>query len=396
MADYFGSLNRVLNSFKEKIGLQNLVPGTKAYQIAESIAYEETIVEAKIDMYANKNSMLTATGTDLDKIGFDLFGLERLREERTSITIPMKVLKFYVEIGVFGDINRGQDGLPNNIVVPKGTSISGDIDGITYMFSTDQEVTLGLNESEKFVSAVMIQGFTSLIPTNTLTSHTFMGYSTGISKLLKVTNPSPISTGRPAESDDNYRYRISNSLRSRQTTTFYGIENVLLQVAGVSSVNIVNATSGGGTFTVFVQGTTPVTSDDVITRCNDAIAAFVPPWVTFNVFKPYYIGLEIVLNATVKQVSDTVSTSVIEAVSSLINNFGGDVFYINSILQQAQFADSNILDIQFDTCRRYSGADIYRVYEEVPSTGNSTIEVFQLEKLILEPIPNAIIVNQTV
>ena len=396
MADYFGSLNRLLNSFKEKVGLQNLIPGTKGYQIAESIAYEQTMVENAITEYSTKNSIFTATNSDLDKIGNDIFGIPRLQEEQADITKSMKILKFYVEIGVFGDINRGENGLPQDIILPKGVSITGNINGIYYSFTTDSEYILGQNESEKYISAKMVQGDITMIPTNTLINHSFLNYSTAITKLLKVTNPSPISTGRAKETDDNYRYRISNSLRSHLTTTYYGIENALLTVPGVSSVTILNATSGGGTFTVFVQGITPVTSDDVISRCKDTLKTIIPPWVAYNVLKPYYIGIECILNVIVAQKNDTITTNVIAAVSDTINNFGGNEFYINTILQQAQLSDSNILDVSFEMCRKHSGAETYRVYEDIFTSSNPYISLYQLEKLIVEPISSAIVVNQIV
>jgi Baseplate J-like protein len=374
MADYYGSLNR----------------------IAESIAYEETIVESKIDEYAARNSIVTATGEYLDKIGNDLFGIPRLAEQRIDISQPMKVLKFYVDIGVFGDINRGPSGLPEDIIVPAGTNISGLINGINYLFSTDVPFTLGINESEKYISGIMIQGDTTLIPTNTLTSHTFTGYSTGISKLLKVTNPAPISTGRQKETDENYRYRISKGLRSHLTSTYFGIENTLLSVPGVSNVDILNATSGGGTFTVFVQGTTPVTSDDVISRCDSALKRSLPPWVAFNVLKPYYIGLDCILNVTVTQKSDTIASNVVNAVSDLINNFGGSEFYVNTILQTAAFADPNILTVSFEQCRKHSGSESYRTYTDIFTGTNPVIPIYQLQKLIVEQTPNAIVVNQII
>jgi len=385
MATYSDKLQRIIKILEGRAGFSGIVPGTKIYQLAESIAYELMQVQHEIQETDRKKSISSSKNNELDEIGERFFGVKRLGEVKPFITPSMKALKFYSEVGSFGDINSGQD-----IIVPEGTIVSGIVDGIIFKFRLDKSFILNKNSRELYVSATLIQGSSERIPSNTLTTHNFNIYSQSINNLLKVNNPVPIMSGRKTESDDEYRFRIANALRSFAVTSAPSIYQELIKLPEVSNVYIENGSNGGGTFTVYVQGTTPVTSESALESVRVSLSQIVSPWqVGYNVVSPYYIGisvtLRLLLNATY---SPRIGSLVSEKVIDYLNNFYGEEFYINNILQVANASHPNIVSVNFDSVRVYTGQDNIRSYTEVDFTTDSNPILFlsNLEKLIAEPI----------
>lgn len=397
MGDLTSSLNRLLLKFQNVLGISTIVPSSKLYQLAESVAAEVSRLEdAQLD-YETRNSLFSATGSDLDNIGNNIFGITRLKAERHYITSSMKTLKFYVAIGSFGEINKDSNGTNRDITIPAGTTVTGYVGTTSYTFRIPSEVVLSSVLSEKFIDAELISGGSDVIPSQTLTSHSFTNYTSYGNKLLLVTNQTIIGAGRSDESDNNYRVRITNSLRALATTSWYGIRNKALEVNGVSDVVIKTAASGGGSIAVFVQGTTPITGDEVISNVRSALAYEIPPWTQVSVYKPCYIGLEVGFIVYSKQNTESIIQSIIESVSSSINNFYGTEFYLNSLYRTVLNTSSNIYNVSIKYVNIYSGTDQSRMYRQVDmsytSTIDQTIYLSDIDKLIVEPIVNAITVE---
>lgn len=386
------------------MGLKNLVPGSKAYQIAESMAYELMMQEADQEEYGKSNSIAISTGSDLDRIGEDFFRVSRLDSIRTYTSSRMKAIKFYVDSGLtFGSINYDSStgtNVPMDITIPEGTTISGTRNGATYRFRVTADTVLSSDDSEAYVPTEIIQGSLSTIPSNTLKTHSFTNYTQNLNRLLKVTNPVPISTGREKEEDEDFRYRIPNALKVFVKTNTPSIYELLTNLPEVSNVYIDEAANGGGTFTVYVQGITPVTEDSLLEDVQSLISDTISPWViSYNITKPNYIGLYMSINITVREsVSASFAESIKNSIDTFINNFYGEKFYVNSILSLVNSLSSKVLTSSFNYVRVYTGDEDSRRYTEInfEETPNPVLYINSKEKLIVEQVSNSISVTATV
>ena len=395
MANYDVKLSSVLKVLSENTGLSNLVPGTIGYQLGQSITFLSYLKEQKIDDDANNNSISNATGTNLDYIGNNFFGIYRKEGKLPYISGSMKTIKFSVTSGrIFGDINGG-----NDIVLTQGTTIYGDIGGVIQRFALDTDQVLTANLTETYVSATLIQGSTTSIPVNTLKNHTFINYTDYQSKSLLVTNDTYILTGSETQTDADYRYAIKTGLRSFNQAITDGILSVVRNVQGVSNATIYAARDGSGTFTVYVQGITPITSDETITDVMVILEQeCVSPWVSCNVVKPEYIGVNLSVTLTLSTLPDLTTqtqyiTSMEDQITTFINNNNVYKLYISDIQKFIINSDSNIVDVKFNFIRTYTGDNSFRQYEDLDLTTTKYIERSDLEQIITEPITNSILVT---
>lgn len=397
MANYQEKLDRILKVLSERTGIVNPAPGSVSHQLAQSIAYESFLLENKIEKSAEEASILYATDSALDEIGEGFFGIERIKAKTHFISESMLALKFYVTGGRnFGDINNNQ-----NIIIPEGTIVSGTYGSQAVRFKINKTFTLPYNYSEGYVSADMIQGTDSPLPIGTLNTHTFSNYSDYNNNSLLVKNVVPIATGRTKETDDDYRYRIKNTLKAINQATFEGVYQVARSVAGVSDVIVQSNANGGGTFTVFVQGITPITGDDVISSVNIALQQeCVSPWVYFTVTKPGYIGIQISVKI-VARTGSTIATNVASlnyitnTISSYVNNFYGDTFYFDDLLKIVNASHDDILDSSFVAIKVFRGTDLYRESEfiDLETYPHPSIEISDVEKLIMEQVADQVVLT---
>lgn len=397
MATYSDKLNRLKKALEQRTGLSSLVPGTKAFQIIESVAYEQMQLEYKIEEYVNRVSLLTATGGSLDKIGENFLGIKRLGEVEPFVTESMKAIKFYVSTGIFGDINKDATGTPQSIVIPEGTMIEGKIGTQPIRLRVSKVTVLPFDASEKYIAADFIQGQLATIPAGALKIHNFTGYTLAINNILKVTNPMPIASGRQRETDENYKFRLVNGLKAFPKTTTPGVHEIVTTTPGVSSVFIEQAANGGGSFNAFVQGITPITSDEVIVDVKSRLNEVIGPWVVYQVLKPNYIGLTMSIELrTFGSISNLeyITSVIVDKISEEVNNFYGPEFFVNSLLRIATNAHANISSAAFNYVHTYTGSDDIRGFSEIDLEAdlNPVLYLSSKEKLIIEPIINSIAV----
>jgi hypothetical protein len=404
MATYKDKQDRILKVMSERAGFSSLVPGTKGYQLAEAFAYEQMLQESEIEEFTRKNSILTAKKQELDDIGENFFNVKRLGNIKPFITSSMKALKFYVDTAQsFGQINVIKQAgieIPQDIIIPEGVIISGTKDGIDYKFRVSKTTILPKDDNVAYVQAELMQGPLAQIPANILKMHSFTKYTQATSNMLKVTNPVPVMNGRQSESDDNYRFRVSNALSAFPRTNTTAIHQLLTELPAISNVYIEPSSNGGGTFTVYVQGTTPITGDEIIREAEMVLERVISPWiVSYTVVKPSYIGIQASIDMVLRDSFNSNITSLIsQKVTNYLDNFDGDTFYINSILSLVQGMHQDILDVSFNYVRVYSGSEDIRSYEELDFTVNPNpiISISIKEKLISEPISNPITLTITV
>lgn len=392
MIDFNAMISRILNAISED-QTAALVPGSKLYMMAESLAYEALRIDSKLEEYYRSNNILSATGLQLDDIGRFIFGIQRFTAEKPVFTSDMKIAKFYVALGTFGEINRNSEGQPSSITVPAGTIISGSYKNKSYTFATNDSITLNANSNEAYFAARLISGDYNIIPTGTLQTHDFTGYTQSFNKTLLVNNPYPIATGRLDESDNDYRTRIMTSLRTLVDTSFYGIINKVRAIPGISDVQIINAETGGGSFKVVLQGITPTTADGLIAQATSLIAGYIPPWVKFEVVRPSYKGISCAITVQLvpgyQTSQDMLHSNIVNGISEYINNFYQGMFDVSQLETLASsIAGSDAYSVTLNYAYEYVGTGSFR--DTISLTSDDTIFIDIDEKLIVEPVHDAI------
>lgn len=394
MATYQDKIDRIVGSLTERTSLMNIVPGSMAGQLVQSVAYEQMNLEKILEDDAMANSLLSATGSKLDTIGNSFFGIARRPSISTAVTDSMKALKFYVKTGTFGDINNN---LP--IIVPQGTIIEGTINSLTIRLRLTSDVTLVATDSEKYISAELVQGPNDILPSGTINRHYHKNYARALNSALLITNSSLIATGRPEETDNNYRYRLANSLSAFTRTNTDGIKETVNSIPGVSYSEVDQSSNGGGTFAIYVQGVSPITSDELILDVEFALSNQIPPWVMYNISKMNYVGLQMTLNLNVRNPSFYVGntsfiTGVQDAVATYINNFSYKQFEVHSILDVIKNYNNDITDVTFSFINKFTGVGLSRSYTTIDFTVDEAPIIFltSIEKLVVEPVQNAITV----
>ena len=222
-------------------------------QFAESVADELVFVRRQVENYFNNSQPSNATGNNLDKIAFEMYGLNRIPDSLASSDANERNFYFYPDQGTFGSLNSG-----NNITVPAGTVISTERDtsNSPIVYKTSYNVVLEADSRQAFFSAVAIDsGFSYNVDSNSMVYHNFTDYSMVNFGGLNVSNVYPILNGRDLESDEDFRFRLTNFLTSQINLNIDAITLKSLLVPGVVDVRVIPSYNGIGTVGVLLFNT---------------------------------------------------------------------------------------------------------------------------------------------
>lgn len=248
--------------------LTKLSPGGKARAILD--ACNQNIAEAynTFDLNLARAFLSSAPGQYLDLIGIVL-GEPRTKPRAASISASFQNVKFYVDSGIFGDINGG-----NPITIPRGTLISDSVNmsGVLYRLTSSLTCSAASSSVWAAVEATSV-GTDYNVGSDSLLYHDFVNYTDFANSSLKVTNVYPVVSGKDFETDENYRYRLSQKVVAAESANEIAIRLAALAVAGVSDVLVKKHYRGIGTFGVIVKSIQPVASDMLIESVKSAISS---------------------------------------------------------------------------------------------------------------------------
>lgn len=297
-------------------------------------AYLRDQWEALADLESQTNPK-TARGIYLDRIG-EMFGVRRLPPQAASTLGRGPAVKF---------TNNGS----TTVVVPVNTRVWGSNDPDIAFFTISAVNIAG--GAEGFVDVVARQtGDQHNVGVGVLNQH-----NAGMGQLT-VTNVRPIGGGSSFESDDAYRFRISQSLQSRNGATEIAIRQALLKVPGVRDALVQSGVRGNGSVDIVVVPIDRTASADLLSAAQVAVADTVAAGVSWRVFPPktrkidLRVQLKLIGGTTVDQVAATVESAVRTYIDNLrVNdgNGGSDMIY-NELVSRVQDADPNILDSIID------------------------------------------------
>ena len=267
--------------------------------------------------------------------------MPRLGQSSVQSDLADQNFEFYVRRGTFGDINGG-----NDIEIPSDVRIStGDPNGAIYL--TDP-VTLAAGDSQEFFSArSLAPGSVSNAPAGVFNRHNFTGYTDARFGTLLVTNNFGLVGGRDAESDDDYRFRLSLKVQSSAGANEAALRLELLEIPGIQDVVFERQ---AGAFIVYVYGISPNVSPGLLQNVQERINDKAAYPLTGLAVAPDLVGIS--LSTTVEFKAGTSAeekglalSAAASAAEDYINNLR-ETLVLNQIADRLLNADPKILEVR--------------------------------------------------
>lgn len=387
-------IGSALNELQTNTNITQLSPGSKARALMEVVMRETNNAYRVFDQNIGRAFLNGATGRFLDFIG-DLFAVSRLEAVPASVDTTQQNIKFFVEAGSFGTVNDGV-----NIAIPQGTLIrtkeseEGAQDQIEYIVLED--TLLLTSNSEQFVSVeAVVPGTSSHVGSNTLVEHDFVDYKDVINDTLKVTNVGPVTNGRAAESDTNYRFRISQATTSAEAANETAVRLAVLSIPGVADVNIVPHIRGIGTSGIYIKATSTVVSQSLLSTVQAELDDEIALGNMSFALEPTLVGIEFIvkLNLTGDFSADElaeIEVSAINAAENYINNLDiGEQFLQQELVSRIIRSDERIRSLGLSFNKPFDQIFLYReALQEDNRVRSELLNDYQAastERIVVEP-----------
>ncbi len=290
-----------LQAFQERVRRRtniNLFDKDSKTQALIDVFSDQLLADRRDSISAfNATQISQASGDQLDRIGLSR-GLPRLVESFATVARSEMSLAFYVATGTFGDVNGGA-----SITVPKGTRVTSSAlqndlaKVITYVLTED---CLCLNtETVAYASArAEASGSEFNVGASVLRSHDFSNYldKTG----LQVINFYSILSGRRRETDDQYRFRLSQFYTTVASSNETKAKLVALSIPGVLDSKVISGHFGIGTAALVVLGTEFQSSTALVNAVQASVNAASLPGVKVTAVPAVnaLVDIEVTLKST--------------------------------------------------------------------------------------------------
>jgi uncharacterized phage protein gp47/JayE len=180
-----------LADLSQNTGITKLSAGGIARALLEALNRRLADAYNTFDLNLARAFVSASTGQYLDLMG-TLLGITRSVSSPASAHAEEQTIKFYVDSGVFGDINGGVD-----ILLTAGRTISTGPQSTGIVYTLTDDFVLSKNSNIGWVSAQAIAtGDGSNLGSGSLLYHNFIGYSDYLNNTLLVTNVVPIANFR--------------------------------------------------------------------------------------------------------------------------------------------------------------------------------------------------------
>ncbi len=258
-----------------------------------------------------------AEGRWLSYIG-DMMGIEKLGEEPATVSALDRNLKYYVDVGTFGDINGG-----SSIHIPSGTLIGTAEAGTGIQYRTVIGTILPLGNNEGYISVQSVRSGSDVnVGVRQLKYHNFSDYMGYVDGSLKVTNETEVVRGKDPESDLNYKFRISQQITAIEKANEVAIRLAALEVPGVADLTMIPYHRGIGTYDLLIKATLPTVSTGLITSVQQAIGKVTSNGLIATARGPVEVGISMVGTIFFKRmIAAEEESSVLGAVQSNIIDY---------------------------------------------------------------------------
>lgn len=321
-------------------------PGSKMRALVEAVSRKMGRMWGQFDLNVGQAFLDGANGRYLTFLG-EMMGLPRLGAKPADVSFNDKLIKFYVNVGTFGDINGGSP-----ILIPSGTIISTGKNGTGTQYRTVLNTILTASASELYVSARSVStGEHVNIGARKLVYHNFTNYADSINSSLYVTNEADIVLGRDLENDANYKFRIANQMLSVEKANSTAIRLAALAVPGVGDVVMLPYHRGIGTYDLLIKSVTPTVSPSLIDTVQNEIIKVSSEGIVPRARGPVEVGISLVGTLTLKKAipgdeEDTIISNVTTNITDYINNLDiGEELIVNELVERVMGTSDLIKNI---------------------------------------------------
>jgi uncharacterized phage protein gp47/JayE len=300
-------LGRMLLALEKNAGITATYPGAIARAFAESVATEVSDLYETLKFAVDQTAISTASGRSLDLIG-ELYGVARKlvsadsEQERSSYNI-----EFFISSPSSSDI-----------VVTKGTSIYNDVTEFAtrqYQYQLESDVTIIAGTTKAYgriTPSFTSQDFTAA--KGTLTKHNF---TSSDGTIIYCSNPKEVYSISGMESDENYRRRISLSIKERSYGTAESLRLNALSLPGVRDVRIRESSYGLGSCDIIVVPESQRIDPSFVQNILDNLSGRKPVGIKLNIRIADRIPINTVANIVLPQGLSAAAISAIEGQANL-------------------------------------------------------------------------------
>jgi uncharacterized phage protein gp47/JayE len=334
-------LGKMLLSLERNAGITAVYPGSIARAFAEAVSVEIGDLYEALKFAVDQTSIATASGRSLDLIG-ELYGVRRraispeLEQERSSYNI-----EFYISSPSSTDITIPQDTMVFNDVT--------EFSSRQYQYRLQDSVMIVAGTTRAFgriAPAFTSQDFTAA--KNTLTKHNF---NSPEGTIVFCNNTKDIHAMSGMESDENYRRRISFSIKEKSYGTAESLRLNALAIPGVRDVRIRESSYGMGSCDVIVVPEGQVISASFVQTVLDNLSPKKPVGIRLNIRIAERVPVNIAVNMVLPQGLSSAAVSSIENQASIflkryLNSFTiGSSISITDLESQIRFSSDLIRSV---------------------------------------------------
>jgi len=276
-------------------GLNAFSTGSVVRAIVDAFLDERIDILRDIRFVTSSAFLRSAEAGYLDLIGEDLFGLSRLEAVPANVSAQDQNVLISTTTGVLADYLPFDNGI--GYKVPEGTVITDTTGEISYQVSADTYLEDDF-ASSVFVPVIGLEvGEVYNVSAGALTSIDIEG--------LSVTNLGAIANGQEVETDNNYRYRISQAHLASETGNETAVRLAALSVTGVSDIIINTDQFGPGVIYILVIPEGNTVSPSTVDRVRGNVLAVAPAGSTVIVEGPKYVSVYVEYQFSGLQLSET-------------------------------------------------------------------------------------------
>lgn len=340
-------VDEAIQDLRQNTSIDRFTAGAKARGLVRVLGRMTGGMYSVFDFNQAIGFISGASGIYLDFLG-ELVGISRLRGRTAYVDSTEGNVRFYTTEANFGAINSG-----NPIEVNAGVVVSTrDQGGRIVRYRTVDRYVLPASQNSFYVSVEAVEpGILANVGSNSLVEHNFSGYAKVGDGTLFVTNDSPIDSGLAIESDEQYRFRISNSAFSAESANSTAVRLAILSVPSVLDVDIIEYKRGIGTSNALVTSITGFVTDDMVATAQAAADLVRAHGTDILVEGPVEVGLQAYITLRYRPGVQNAEKTAIEAAATrnlrsyILSLDIGDEFVINEAAQRVMETDERILDM---------------------------------------------------
>lgn len=345
MAFFAKTTNQILTEALAKLTASTTItstsPGSVARAFTEAISIELGGLYSVLDFNFNQYNLSTASGSSLDLIG-SLYAIKRKTVE-TLTMIDRAVGAFYFFI--LTPYNQ-------DITIPSGTLIYTD--NVTYVgtqlsYVTTNAVTISTGRTKAYAS--ITPQFANSVSTAGINTLTVIGnFVQPVGTTVMCTNPKIIEAQVGHETDESYRYRITQAVRTASGGTLNAVRLAGINVAGVRDIAVRNTPYGLGSFECLVTPEDYTQSNTVLTDATTAMSLVSPVGVRMYTRLPLFrnvdVACTVILSNTTNVNIDAITSAVQVSILRFLNQpLIGSALVYNELINAILDVDAKIIDV---------------------------------------------------